>query len=87
MYHIIKNTNDDSTLYLTSTNLMDLYASEFGIDELFEEVRKCGGRAKWFEFLNKIQEVYGLDCLAFCGEWKESAEENVESLSNFANKD
>ena len=60
MYHIIKNTNDDTTLYLTSTNLMDLYASEFGIDELFEEVKKCKGRASWDLMMNKINEVYGL---------------------------
>lgn len=64
MYHIINNTNDASTIYLTTTNLIDLYAEMLDNpteDALFNDVAHCkGGRASFVKMLDKIEAEYGL---------------------------
>jgi len=64
MYHIINNTNDNSTIYLTTTNLIDLYAEMLDNpteDALFNDVAHCkGGRAAFVKMLDKIDAEYGL---------------------------
>tara|TARA_Y100000401_G_scaffold116936_1_gene124048 strand:+ start:638 stop:844 length:207 start_codon:yes stop_codon:yes gene_type:complete len=63
MYHTVRNTNDNTTLYLTTTNLIDLYGSMLENptkDELFNRVIAVTGTEAFSQMLDEIYNEYGL---------------------------